>query len=85
MTFTRNSRAIIFESRPLAPNCHTLITGATADEVPLVTYCCLQSGAKHLRDESTHADLHTRASHIIKHRQKKKSGEGGFSANTIQR
>jgi hypothetical protein len=52
MTFKCNLRAIIFKSRPLPPP-PTLIIQATADEVPLVTYCCLQSGAKHLRDEST--------------------------------
>jgi hypothetical protein len=40
------------------------------------TYCCLQRDAKHLRDESTHAGLHTDVSHIIKYRQKK-GGEGG--------
>ena len=76
MTFTSNLRAIIFESRPVSPRFPTLIIQATADEVPLATYCCLQSGAKHLRDESTHAGLHTDVSQIIKYR-KKKRGEGG--------
>lgn len=76
MTFARNSRAIIFESRPLAPRCHTLIIGATADGVPLATYWCLQSAAKHFRDEPTHAGLHTGVSRIIKYRRKRGRGSG---------
>jgi hypothetical protein len=34
---------------PLLP----LIIQATADEAPLVAYCCLQIGANHLRDDSS--------------------------------
>ena len=70
MTFTRNLRAIIFESPPIPLPFPIIIIQATADEVPLATYCCLQSGAKHLRDESTHAGLHTDVSHIIKYHKK---------------
>jgi hypothetical protein len=83
MTFTSNLRAIIFESRPVSPRFPTLIIQATADEVPLATYCCLQSGAKHLRDESTHAGLHTDVSQIIKYR-KKKEGKGVLNQHNTE-
>jgi hypothetical protein len=85
MTFTRNLRAIIFESRPLLPsplpNTHY---SATADEAPLATYSYLQSGVKHLRDESTtHAGPHTDVSQIVKYR--KKRGWGGSQPTQYKR